>query len=52
MQIDRIDVQLSNADSPSTETLEPDSNVKLTSASQFAKQRRPIVSTDDGMQMD
>jgi hypothetical protein len=46
------DEQLSNADSPRIDTLEPLSNVTLESFEQQAKQPFGMVSIDEGMQID
>jgi hypothetical protein len=41
-----------NADSPSLETLQPDSNLKSDRLSQFAKHEMGIASRNEGIQMD
>jgi hypothetical protein len=51
MQIDLSAEHCSNADLPSVETLQPDSNVKLESLVQAPKHHSEIVSTDAGIQI-
>jgi hypothetical protein len=51
-ETDGSDPQNPNADSPRTETRQEDSNVKAQSLPQNTKHDLPIVSTDEGMQID
>jgi hypothetical protein len=52
MQIDESDEQHQNPDSPIAEKLESNSNVTFERDLHSPKQRRPSVSTDEGMQID
>jgi hypothetical protein len=52
MEIDRSDAQQANADSPSVEIAQPASKVRSESFAQPQKQALPIVSTDEGMQIE
>jgi hypothetical protein len=52
IQIDLSEQHSSNADFPSVEIREPDSNVKFESIAQSKKQDAEIVSTDEGTQID
>jgi hypothetical protein len=52
MQIDTSDEHHKNVNSPRTEILQPDSNVKDDRFPQLVKQLPETVSTDEGMQID
>jgi hypothetical protein len=52
MQIDRRDEHLSNAYSPSIETLNPVSNLTFERPSQWEKQDFKMALTDEGTQTD
>jgi hypothetical protein len=52
IQIDRSDEQCANADSPSVETLQQLSNVKIERFLQLEKQSSAMVVIDEGIQID
>jgi hypothetical protein len=52
MQIAGSDAQCANADFPRLAVWHFASNVKLTRAEQYLKQDRPIIVTDEGIQID
>jgi hypothetical protein len=51
-EIDRSDVQHSNADSPTTDSFELGSHATFRRPMQYRKQQSEILSTDEGMQID